>query len=130
MEFTFYDYLDEAGTNVIREWRDALPVAVKAKFTNALLHLEGARPGDWKRPLVDTLTEGECQGLFEVRRKLSRIQYRLLGCHGPGQRQPTLLHGFIKPGNRVPEAECREAHRRRNAVEADPQKRRTLHDYG
>ena len=127
-EFTFYDYVD--GTNVIRPWLDDLPLAVKVKFEHALLHLEALGPGDWTRPQVDTLTDEDCAGLFEIRAKKSRHQYRILGCHGPGDRSPTLLHCFIKPGARVPPAECRVACRRRDQLLRNPSRHREEHVYG
>lgn len=126
-EYTFYDYVEE-GENLIRTWLAALPKPVKAKITNWLFHLEATPPGKWRRPHVDTLT-GDCQGLFEVRAEISGIQYRLLGCHDTGERTPTLLHGFIKPGNKVPQPECDTALDRKEKVRGDIGNRRELHDF-
>lgn len=53
-EFTFYDYIEE-GVNLIHAWFEDQPAAIKAKFNKWLLHLEALPPGEWKRPLVDTL---------------------------------------------------------------------------
>ena len=75
---------------------------------------------------METLT-GECIGLFEVRAALSGIQYRVLGCHGPGARQPTLLHCFTKRRPQVPSAECSEALRRRARLYSDPLNCRSEH---
>ncbi len=126
-EFTFYDYV-EKEENLIHAWLQELPKSVKAKFTNWLLHLEGVGPGEWKRPLVDTLT-GDCDGLFEIRVERSRINYRILGCHETGERRPTLLHGFIKPGAKVPKAECQTALMRKENVSGDLDGSREVHDY-
>lgn len=127
-DYTFYDYLDSGNVNSIRVWLDTIPLAVKVKLNKRLLHLEGTK--QWVRPLVDTLTGGDCAGLFEIRASLSRIQYRILGCHGLGQGAPTLLHTFIKSGNRVPESECSQALMKRTEIEANPTGRRVEHDYG
>ncbi|MBI4311361.1 MAG: type II toxin-antitoxin system RelE/ParE family toxin, partial [Chloroflexi bacterium] len=105
-----------------------VPKDVKAKLANRLLHLEATRLGDWKRPLVDTLT-GHCQGLFEIRTAKARIQYRILGCHGPGTRTPTLLYGFIKRGDKVPDKDCDEALARKARVETNTIGHRVQHDY-
>lgn len=127
-EYTFYDYVDRGKVNSIRRWLDSIPEAAKQKLNRRLFHLEGTRR--WLRPLVDALTDGDCAGLFEIRANLSGRQYRILGCHGLGQGAPTLLHTFIKPGNRVPESECREAHRKRTEIGANITESRMVHDYG
>ena len=130
VEHTFYDYINESGVNTISDWLNSIPKSVKVKFNNWLGHLEGINQGSWKRPLVETLTEGECDGLFEVRAKLSRQQFRIIGYHGPGVGTPTLLWGFIKSGSRVSQADCRIAHNRRLIVESNPNKYRGEHNYG
>ena len=126
-EFTFFDYKDDIGGS-LHEWFKAQPAKVRAKFTQRLSYLEATPPGQWTRPYVDTLDE-ECAGLFEVRVRVQGVQYRVLGCHGPGQCSPTLLHGFIKPNDEIDPAECGRAHRRKERVDADPDKFRELHRY-
>jgi len=130
-EFTFYDYVDDGGRNVVHDWLHGsdLPMGVKVKFTNWLQHLEGTPPGEWKRPLVDTL-DGHCAGLFEVRVSHSHRQYRILGSHMGVDRTPTLMHCFIKPDDRVSEEDCDQALLRKAQVEGDPNKHRVEHDYG
>lgn len=125
-EYTFYDYMEE-GRNLIHAWLQELPRPVKAKFNKWLLHLEGVGPGKWKRGLVDTLTD-DCDGLFEIRVQRSRINYRILGCHETGERTPTLLHGFIKAGAKVPKAQCQMALTRKENVRGDLDGSRELHD--
>ena len=128
-EVTFYDYVDASGSNIIHEWLDTLPVQVKVKLNNILVHLEATKVSNWTRPFVDTLTD-ECQGLFELRAKRGRIQYRILGAHGPGRNMPTLLHGIIKGGDAVPPAECDETFSRKDLVNRSPFQRRVEHNYG
>lgn len=125
-EFTFYDYVE--GTNLVHEWLNTLPVSVKAKFNKWLLHLEAVGPGEWKHRLVDTLT-GTCKGLFEIRVSEVHIQYRLLGCRGPGNREPTLLYGCIKPGRKVPKSACDRALARKERVYANAESYREQHRY-
>jgi hypothetical protein len=127
-EFTFFDYLDADGINTIKVWLDGPGKTVKAKVNNWLRHLEATPPGDWKRPLVDTLTD-ECAGLFEIRVEKSHLQYRILGFHGPGQRLPTLGLGIRKPDDEVPVEDCMEALRIKELVEVQPGSRRVEHDF-
>ena len=129
LEHTFYDYVDGAGVSVIHEWLNSVPIEVKQKLNRRLAHLEGTKQGNWQRPLVDTLTYGSCDDLFEVRAKFKRRQYRILGHHGPGRGTPTLLWAFIKPGAQVPETECDSAQSIKATVESDPQKYREEHNY-
>lgn len=125
-EFTFYDYVE--GTNLVHDWLNTLPVSVKAKFNKWLLHLEAVGLGKWKRRLVDTLT-GTCKGLFEIRVSREGIQYRLLGCHGPGDRKPTLLYGCIKPDKKVRRSDCDKALARKERVYANAESYREQHRY-
>ena len=125
-EHTFYEFCAEDGGNEIRIWLDGIPKGAKAKFNNWLQHLEATPPGQWKRPLVDTLDE-HCAGLFEIRVKLSTQRFRILGAHTP-DRTPTLLHCFIKPDAKVPHLDCDVAFANEAIVNANP-KRRVRHDY-
>lgn len=128
-EFTFYDYIDGEGRNVVYEWLGQIPIAVKVKFNNRLLHLEGTKVGQWTRPLVDSL-DGHCAGLFEVRSSRAGQQYRILGAHMGSERKPTLMHCFIKKDQKVSEKDCDTAFERMAEVEADPTNRRVEHNYG
>ena len=127
-EFTFFDYVDANGVNTIRAWMDGPGRAARAKFNTWLGHLEATAPGEWKRPIVDTLT-GDCFGLFEVRASIERHQYRILGFHGPRQREATLAVGILKSGKVVPIGDCREALSIKDIVEAQPDDRRERHAF-
>ena len=126
-EYTFYDFVDDSGANVVREWLQGIPKGAKQKFNKWLMHLEAMPPGTWTRPLVDTLS-GRCDGLFEIRVALSGQRYRILGAHSP-DRRPTLLHCFLKSGRKVPDEECLQAQLKKDQVEADPAKHRVEHNY-
>jgi len=126
-EFTFYDFVDGQGANIVHDWLERIPTGAKQKFNKWLLHLEATPPGQWTRPLVDTLDD-YCAGLFEVRVALSGQQYRILGSHS-ADRKPVLLHCFIKGGKRVPDEECDLANLKKAQVEADPRNHRVEHDY-
>ena len=123
----FHDYVDESKVNVIHSWLGNIPKQVKVKFTNRLVHIEGT--GEWKRPFVDTLT-GDCDGLFEVRAKHAKEQYRILGSREQRSLNPILLHGFRKRSPSVPLAECDEAFRRLENVKAHTGVYEVEHNYG
>ena len=128
IEFTFFDYVDEDGVNTIKAWLNGPGRAARAKLNTWLSHLESTSPGQWKRPIVDTLT-GECVSLFEIRASIARQQYRILGFHGPGQREANLALGIIKPGKTVPIEDCREALSIKEIIEAQRAARRVRHDF-
>jgi hypothetical protein len=122
-EFTFYDFVDDSGTNLIHQWLQGIPKGAKQKFNKWLMHLEATPPGEWRRPLVDTV----CDGLREIRVSFGQ-QYRILAVHTP-DRKPILLHSFIKSGRRVPKGECDRARVKKDQVEADPAKHTVEHNY-
>lgn len=127
-EYTFYDYVDEDGINVIKTWLEAR--GGKARFDTIIQYLEASRPGTWRRPVVGRLT-GECAGLSEIRAQVRRTQLRLLGFYGPGEREFTLVFGAVEKNDRfVPLSACEQAFRRKDRVNAAPDISRKEHDFG
>ncbi len=57
-EFTFYDFVDELGENIVYKWLQEIPKGAKEKFDLRLTHLEALPPGQWGTGsrLVDTLS--------------------------------------------------------------------------
>ena len=94
-EFTFFDYVDPGGTNVIHSWLGTVPTKVKAKFTKKLLNLEGTPVGQWTRPTVETLDQ-ECAGVFEVRVPHMHRQFPYFGLSQ--QTQPNSAGGLYQEG--------------------------------
>lgn len=90
--WTFKVFKD-AGTNVIDEWFASLPPNIRARFRTLLVHM--AITINWVRPYFDKLKGYE--GIYEIR-IVSKVQYRLLGCYGPGRKDFTLLIGASKAG--------------------------------
>jgi hypothetical protein len=84
-EFTFYDYIDDSGTNVIAVWLNGDGYLAKAFFTNLIPQLESSPPhrfqgSIWKEPHTKPLKnkKGEnWEGFIELR-KTGKIQYRLI----------------------------------------------------
>lgn len=128
-EFTFYDYVDDEGGNVVYSWLRGIPKAAKVKLDSRTRHLEATPPGQWGTGsrFVDTLTDVGCEGLFEIRVSYRRVQYRILGAHR--SREPILLHCFVKAGSRVPVEECDRAKRKLDLATADPARHRVEHVY-
>ena len=48
-EFTFYDYVDEHGENVVYRWLQEIPKGAKQKFDSWIRHLEALPLGHGAR---------------------------------------------------------------------------------
>lgn len=81
-------YRLQSGTEPVREWLKSLPKAVKVEIGSDIQKIQWRWPVS--KPLVDTLGGG----LFEVRTKVDRVQYRVLFCIKDSTM--LLLHGFVK----------------------------------
>lgn len=127
-EFTFYDYIDENGINVVREWLHGEGVKVTADFNAKIMHLEATKKGLWSRPTFDDLKD-DCDGLFELRGQTGKIKLRLLGFFHPSQeKDATLVLGFRKTGKLARKYPCAEAFRLRDQVLAGAKRHRVIHD--
>lgn len=92
--FTFYDYLDEQGVNVIFHWLHGDGAASRAYFDHMIANLAAAPPGSslWAPPYCGPMKGKAWKDIFEIRKRGS-IQFRLFICYGPGDRQVTILAG-------------------------------------
>jgi len=75
---SFRSYVDQDGTDVIRQWFDRATKQARAKFRNKLRNLARLPRNEWRRPLYDTLGE-ECAGLSEIRFDANNVPWRPLG---------------------------------------------------
>ena len=113
--WTFYDFLDGRGVNLIREWLDTLPQKARAKINARILFMRALLL--WPEQYVSAITGWP--GLVELRIVSGGNQYRPLGFYGPALRQFTLVHGTIEKG-KVPNSVFEVADERRKVVIADP----------
>lgn len=94
--WTYYDFVDGVGVNVIRQWRATVPEVVGVALDVTLDLLGGLAPGEWKRTYTDDIHG--FPNVRELRFKEERVQWRPLYCFGPGQMEATLLIGASKKG--------------------------------
>ena len=96
--WTFYNFLDARGENVIKDWmNDEIPWEAKSHINIKLLYLR-AMP-TWPEKLASSY-QG-FPGIIELRFPYKRVQYRPLGCYGPQEKQFTLLIGAIEKGGKI-----------------------------
>jgi phage-related protein len=80
----------------VRKWLKALPLGARKEIGSDILRAQWQWPAS--RPLVDGLGGG----LYEVRTKFEKVQYRVLFCI---ERDSfVLLHGFVKKARTAPDA--------------------------
>jgi len=82
-EYTFYDYTDGNGNNVIRDWLNGGGNPAKARFIMVISLLGASPPSSfkdsvWKPPFAYDL-RGSWKDFTEIRAKVNKIQYRLIG---------------------------------------------------
>lgn len=111
-EWEFRDFLDGRGSNVIREWIVTLPLAAQAKIDTIVLLLQTQKV--WPPHYVSALRGYD--GILELRVCSCGVQYRPLGCHGPGKRQFTILIGSVEKGGKLPKGDCESAVERRKII--------------
>jgi hypothetical protein len=90
--WTFRVFKD-AGVNVIEEWLTSLPAGIEERVRVLLIHM--ANEQTWGGHYFKKLTGYD--NLYEIR-ITGKVQYRLLGCYGPGRRVFSLLLGTTKGG--------------------------------
>lgn len=83
-EFTFYDYIDadKGRVNVTNDWLNGDGKRAKAHFNSMIRNLEGSpqagsKDSVWDPPYTLPL-RGEWKGFREIRKKVDKIQYRLI----------------------------------------------------
>lgn len=92
--WTFYDFRDRRGTNLIRLWLDGMPDKARAKINARILFMQ-ALPV-WPEQYVSSL-KGWPE-LVELRVVSTGNQYRPLGFYGPERHEFTIVLGTLEKG--------------------------------
>src|SRR5262245_54624769 len=96
MSWTFKDRVGNDGQSVIRSWLDELPLKARLKIDQVLRNLQ----------VCDVLgsplkkIQGY-DGVFELRVKSNKIQYRPLGGYGPHRSEFTFVLGAIEHNDNI-----------------------------
>lgn len=113
--WTFMDFISDRGENLIRSWLDGLPEVVQAKIDDRLKTLRAM-------PIFPPQYISNYKGhdkILELRVSHCGVQYRPLGCHGPGRGEFTFLIGAIEKGGKIPKGTLESAERRRAQILSD-----------
>ena len=104
-------FREEDGSTPLLDWLDGLPH--KAQGIERLRELGHLL----RRPEADYLRDG----IYELRVKVERIQYRMLYFFH-GQEAVVLSHGIVKHQAVVPQREIERALQRKGAFDRDPKR--------
>ena len=122
--WTFYDFLDGRGVNLIRRWLDGLPAPARAKINTRILFMR-ANPA-WPEQYISAL-KGWPE-LVELRVVSAGNQYRPLGFYGPERREFTLVLGTIEK-EKLPKRVLEAADENRKTVLATARGRIRAHQF-
>lgn len=109
-------FRDEHGNTPFLEWFDRLPEKAKVQC-RARFRLLADQGHLLRRPAADYLRNG----IYELRAKAGRVQYRILYFFH-GQAVVVISHGIAKQDAAMPPIEIDRAFRRRQAFQTDPQR--------
>jgi hypothetical protein len=115
--WTFYDFLDSRGVNLIRAWLDSLPQKVAAKIDARILFMRTVRV--WPEQYVSALKGWP--DIFELRVVSAGAQYRPLCFYGPNRGEVTIVLGAIEKG-KIPRRVLQNADDNRKIVESNPRR--------
>jgi hypothetical protein len=119
-EWTFRDYQRPStdGTkrilvNEILAWTSGLPKRAQARIDTMIITLQAF-------PVIPPQYISDCgyKDIWEIRAGSGGVEYRPLGCYGPGRRVFTLLIGTIEKDGKIPAGDGASAvHRRKRVIE-------------
>lgn len=117
--WTIRFYQSATGRLVTQEWYDGLNDQAQAAFDTILEFLTQREHHEWGRPEYAPLT-GKHSGLGELRFDAGKLEYRPIGCFGPGRSVFTVLIGATKKGRQYdPRSALDTALERREVVLKD-----------
>lgn len=81
----------------VDDWINVLSPKAHARMDTIINHMEITK--DWTRTAYFSPLKGH-RGINEIKFTVQSIQYRPLGCYGPGNKEFTILIGAIEQGDR------------------------------
>lgn len=113
--WAFRSFVTDRGDSEVSTWYEEGTPKVKAKFDTTLRYLRD-RP-TWGMPYTRVLTEGDCNGIIEIRFQAEKVQWRPLGFQGPLRREFTILNFATEHDFKLdPPSSCKTANIRRELV--------------
>lgn len=112
----FKVFIGHNGEDEINDWLNSMPSKFRAHVRNVIIHLEITE--DMRCKYFEGLTR--YRNLYELRFKYDNIQYRPLGCLGPGKDEFIILFIAKEIGDKfVPKDAPKRALERFKLVQTD-----------
>jgi len=113
--WSFRSFVSDRDDSEVAVWYEDRSAKVRAKFDTTLKYLRDLPI--WVMPYSRVLTEGECNGVIEIRFQAEKVQWRPLGLQGPLRREFTILNFATERDFKlVPPNSCRTANIRKDLV--------------
>jgi hypothetical protein len=126
--WTFFEFVSAGGRGVMTDWYNGASEEAQQDFDTLLQYLAVNRRDLWRLPEFRMLSN--YKGLFELRFKSNRVQYRPLGFFGPGQGKVTLLIAAQERGGKFNPRDAPDlALKRKALVENVPNSRTRIYEY-
>ena len=95
-KWNFKVFITESGSNEIDDWLQGMPPKASTKIRARIKYLETQRI--WPKSYFKKI-QGYTD-IYELRCICDDVQYRPLGCYGPGEKEFVLLIPAIEQGDR------------------------------
>ena len=126
--YELWDAVDNRGVNVFKEWTQRLESGHRAKLNQKLDMMQRFA---FEQMRTSNVLHGPIKktGHIYKLRAQSNVAMRPLLCKGPidNNREYTLLLGAFEKGGVLPKADISKAEANRDAILANPDRRRTKH---
>jgi hypothetical protein len=110
---------------IVSEWLDSQTPEVQFAFETRMKFLVAQSGGGWDRPNVGQL-HGKCKGLFEIRLKVNKVQYRPIGYFSGPQEFTFVAFATERDGKFDPPDICKTAQARRVLIELNKERSRAF----
>jgi len=91
----------------LEKWYDRLTPKQRLKVrANRLEYLVKLPRAEWRPPYFEYMTSGPCKGLSEIKIKVERNHFRLLGFFGPDSGEFTIVSFLEKKSRTLSKQDC------------------------
>lgn len=122
--WTFYEFINQDGKAPFSIWLSEQQGNAQAAIDHRILLMMALDKQQWSLKWIKPYVGHE--KLFELRITSSKVQYRPLGCYGPGNQEFTIVAGAIEKNWKIPKPTLKVAMSRISLVIID---RRWVREY-
>lgn len=116
---------ETSNRTIVLDWFEAQDEDVQNAFLMRMKFLLTLPPSAWDRPYVGQLTRN-CKGLFEIRLKVNKVQYRPIGYFSGAEEFTFLAFATERDRKFDPVNICETAFNRKALIEARKERAREI----